>query len=133
MRRTVLPVLIAVICILRAISQVVGFVQNPDMLETTPLLVFGGTVLIVALQVVAAYLALKKPFLAFLTLVGVVGTHAVFFPLGVAISSETVLGPNFWVGFMITSLVHILVALLAYASWRVARSANKASGVLERA
>ena len=131
MKRTLfIQILIAVICILRAIGQVVVFVRNPDMLETTPILVLGGTVLIVALQVVAAYLAINRPFMAFLALVAVVGTHAIFFPLGSLISSGTALSYNFWVGFMITSLIHIMVALLAYASWRVARRANKAGGFL---
>jgi hypothetical protein len=76
---------------------------------------------IIVLQLVATYLALNKPLMAVLTLVAVVLTHVIFFPLGVALASAVVLGPYYWTGFLISVLSNIALALLAYASWRVYR------------
>jgi hypothetical protein len=132
MKRTVLPVLVAAICLFKSAAQIITFVQHPELPEKIPLLILAATVVIITLQAMAAYLTLKKPFLAFIVLIIVVVTHAVFFPLGAVISNEIVLGHNYWVGFMISALSNVLVALLAYAAWRVSRRTNKAGGVLER-
>lgn len=131
MKHIFLPILVSAICLFKSAGQMVIFVLNPEMLEKTPPLILLLSGVIVISHGVAAYLALTRAFLAFLVLAVVVVVHASFFPLGVALSSEIALSRNYWDGFWISVLSHVLLALLAYASWRYSRRPNKVCSSLE--
>lgn len=122
MVRFFLPVLVAVVCLLKSTLQIVAYVHYPDLLVKMPPLAFFASNANIVLYVVAAYLAIQKPRLAALVLILILLIHLVLFPLGVVISRGVVLGVHYWQGFMISVSSNAVVALLAYASWRISRS-----------
>ncbi len=120
---SILKWLLVIICLTRSSLQVITYIQHPDLFETALLLINAASILIIALQVVSAYLVLEKPFLGFLSLIIVMLIQLLFFPLGAALAvmNGMRLSADYWTGFMITASVHAGIALLAYLSWRISR------------
>lgn len=131
--RTVLKILVIAICLIKSAGQLTTFIHYPELLEKMPPLAIFAQAIVVALHLLAAYLEITRAFLAFVALAIAALTHLVLFPLGIAISSGVVLGDNYWEGFTVSVLSHVLVALLAYASWRVSRREPNVGSVVKRA
>ena len=114
--------LVAAVCLAKGGSQVYSYVRFPEMLDNAPALITFATALTTGLELIAAYLAFGMQFFAFLALAAVVLIHLVFFPLGMVIDSNVILSSHYWRGFLISFLSNLVVALLAYASWKFSSS-----------
>jgi hypothetical protein len=121
--RFVLIMLIAAICIWRSESQLYYFFRYYQSFGDTPILIFVTSTVIAVLELFAAYQVFYKPFLAFMGLLAVLGIHLIIVPIFdlMAVASGTIHGSNYWLHFMITSIEHIVLALMAFVLWRFSR------------